>query len=178
MPRHPTPHPTSHPPTTTHPPSFNLPTPLTAVMFRRLPRLVVVSRPTLRCMTSSTGGSTSDESTAATANADMVEFRHVAVAAANIKDRIAKTPCQKSLFLSQYLGIDCYLKKELFQQTGSFKERGALNRLLNLSDEQKKEGVVAASAGNHALVRACSFFSEETIFILVHSSVLGIQNTA
>jgi len=105
-------------------------------------------------MTSSTGGSTSDESTEATAHADMVEFRHVAVAAANIKDRIAKTPCQKSLFLSQYLGIDCYLKKELFQQTGSFKERGALNRLLNLSDEQKKEGVVAASAGNHALALA------------------------
>lgn len=83
---------------------------------------------------------------------DPVEFRHVAIAQANIKDRIIMTPCQKSLFLSEYLGIECYLKKELFQQTGSFKERGALNRLLNLSAKQKEVGVVAASAGNHALV--------------------------
>ena len=135
------------------------------VMGHLLPRRVVsvvscarsVSR-VLRMSTStnSNGGSISDgavEAVEAGKLDAMVEFRHVAVAAANIKDRITKTPCQKSLFLSEYLGLDCFLKKELFQQTGSFKERGALNRLLNLSDEQKKHGVVAASAGNHALVR-------------------------
>jgi len=96
---------------------------------------------------------------------DPVEFRHVAIAQANIKDRIIMTPCQKSLFLSEYLGIECYLKKELFQQTGSFKERGALNRLLNLSAKQKEVGVVAASAGNHALALA------------YHGKALGIPVT-
>merc|ERR1712029_722142 len=47
--------------------------------------------------------------------------------------------------------MDIYLKKDYMQYTGSFKERGARYTLLMLSDEQKKKGVIAASAGNHAL---------------------------
>merc|ERR1712156_770978 len=50
--------------------------------------------------------------------------------------------------------MDIYLKKDYMQYTGSFKERGARYTLLMLSDEQKKKGVIAASAGNHALALA------------------------
>ncbi|KAM7428467.1 hypothetical protein ABFA07_020574 [Porites harrisoni] len=53
--------------------------------------------------------------------------------------------------MSETLNMDLYFKKEYLQHTGSFKERGARNTLLLLSKEQKKKGVMAASAGNHAL---------------------------
>ena len=50
--------------------------------------------------------------------------------------------------------MDIYLKKDYMQYTGSFKERGARYTLLMLDEEQKKNGVIAASAGNHALALA------------------------
>lgn len=61
------------------------------------------------------------------------------------------TPCFESPNLSALLGMKVYTKLELMQRTGSFKERGARNALLQLSPEQKQRGVIAASAGNHAL---------------------------
>ncbi|XP_060578774.1 L-threonine ammonia-lyase-like [Ruditapes philippinarum] len=59
-------------------------------------------------------------------------------------------PCQRSQ-MSDLFNMDIYFKKEYTQYTGSFKERGAMFCLLNLPPEQKKKGVIAASAGNHAL---------------------------
>lgn len=56
-----------------------------------------------------------------------------------IKDKIIYTPCVKS-HLSDLFGINLYLKQELFQHTGSFKERGARNTLLNLSNEKRQLG--------------------------------------
>src|SRR5690606_23197811 len=56
-----------------------------------------------------------------------------------------------SLSLSQLCGCEVYCKLDHLQMTGSFKERGARNRLLLLTPEQKQRGVIAASAGNHAL---------------------------
>ena len=56
--------------------------------------------------------------------------------------------------MTKMTGIDIYLKKDYMQYTGSFKERGARYTLLMLSEEQKKKGVIAASAGNHALALA------------------------
>ena len=53
--------------------------------------------------------------------------------------------------LSELTGIQLYFKKEFMHRTGSFKERGARNALKMLSPQQKKTGVIAASAGNHAL---------------------------
>ena len=60
------------------------------------------------------------------------------------------TPMESSRFLSEVLGAPVYLKCENLQRTGSYKIRGAYNRLFLLSDEEKARGVVAASAGNHA----------------------------
>ncbi len=67
-----------------------------------------------------------------------------------ISDVIYMTPCARSETLSQMLGCDLYLKLENLQITGSFKERGALNKILQLDAQQKAAGVIAASAGNHA----------------------------
>jgi threonine dehydratase len=67
-----------------------------------------------------------------------------------IKDAIYMTPCARSETLSQLLGCELYLKLENLQITGSFKERGALNKILQLIPEQMAAGVIAASAGNHA----------------------------
>lgn len=80
----------------------------------------------------------------------MVEFAQIEEARRRIRDAVKVTPCKPSEALSERSGADVYLKLENLQHTGSFKARGALNRLLKLSDEEKKRGVVAASAGNHA----------------------------
>ncbi len=61
-----------------------------------------------------------------------------------------KTPFSYAPKLSESVGCDVYLKKENLQNTGSFKIRGAFNKIASLSDEERARGVVAASAGNHA----------------------------
>ena len=63
---------------------------------------------------------------------------------------IYESPCPHSIMLSALTGQQVYLKLENLQMTGSFKERGALNRIAMLSPEQSARGVIAASAGNHA----------------------------
>ena len=60
------------------------------------------------------------------------------------------SPCQLSHHLSERTGLEVYLKLENLQRTGAFKERGALNKLLTLSEAERRRGVIAASAGNHA----------------------------
>lgn len=71
-----------------------------------------------------------------------------------IKERISKyiheTPIDFSSTFSKIVGANIYLKMENLQKTGSFKVRGALSKLLNLTDEEKRRGVIAVSAGNHA----------------------------
>lgn len=67
-----------------------------------------------------------------------------------IKDATLRTPTVKAARLSVHLGFDLYLKLENLQHTNAFKGRGALNKLMSLSDEQKKKGVIALSRGNHA----------------------------
>ncbi|MFO0666331.1 MAG: threonine ammonia-lyase [Polyangiaceae bacterium] len=63
---------------------------------------------------------------------------------------VLATPCSFSEALSQQIGGRVYLKLENLQRTGSFKERGAANKLALLTDEERKRGVICASAGNHA----------------------------
>jgi threonine dehydratase len=63
---------------------------------------------------------------------------------------VETTPMESSRYLSEVLGVDVWMKCENLQRTGSYKIRGAYNRLVHLSDEEKARGVVAASAGNHA----------------------------
>lgn len=67
-----------------------------------------------------------------------------------IKGYIKRTTLEHSETLSKYLNTNVFIKYELFQKTGSFKIRGAFNKLLSLSAEERKRGVVAISGGNHA----------------------------
>lgn len=79
-----------------------------------------------------------------------VTLKDVQSAAEAIRGSLVETPCLHSRTLSQITGAQVYLKFENHQFTASFKERGALNKLLSLEREERTRGVIAASAGNHA----------------------------
>jgi threonine dehydratase len=81
-------------------------------------------------------------------------FDEILSARERIYPGINVTPCSPSPIFSSMFDCEIYCKLEYLQETGSFKERGARNALMLLRDEQKKIGVVAASAGNHALALA------------------------
>jgi len=68
-----------------------------------------------------------------------------------IRPLVRETPLERSPYLSQKGGAEVYLKLEHLQHTGSFKLRGATNKLLSLSSEQLSRGVIAASTGNHGM---------------------------
>jgi threonine dehydratase len=79
-----------------------------------------------------------------------VTLDDVRQAAARLKGAIIRTPFNRSYTLSQLTGAEIWLKFENLQFTAAFKERGALNKLLSLTAEERARGVIAASAGNHA----------------------------
>jgi len=89
----------------------------------------------------------------------------VHAAARRLAGRIARTPAEAAPRLSELAGCQVFLKLENQHHTGSFKERGALNKLLSLSEAERRSGVVAMSAGNHAQAVAC------------HAARLGIAAT-
>lgn len=80
----------------------------------------------------------------------MIGLRDIQDARTSIRDEVRKTPLLRSQYLSGLTGSDVYLKLENLQLTGSFKLRGALNRMMKLTPEEKAHGVIAASSGNHA----------------------------
>jgi threonine dehydratase len=80
-----------------------------------------------------------------------VRFEEITAAAERIAGAVLHSPCPLSIPLSEATECKVYCKLEYLQRTGSFKERGARNALLLLSSEQQQRGVIAASAGNHAL---------------------------
>jgi len=80
----------------------------------------------------------------------MVTLSEIQAARERLGRAIYQTPCPLSHTLSRLCGCNTYFKFENLQMTGSFKERGALNKLLQLSTAERNAGVVAASAGNHA----------------------------
>lgn len=80
----------------------------------------------------------------------MIEFTDVLAAARRIQSSVVRTPLARSETLSSFSGANVFLKFENQQFTASFKERGALNRLLAMTPEERAGGVVAMSAGNHA----------------------------
>ncbi len=84
-----------------------------------------------------------------------VSLEHIRAAAAAIRGAVEDTPCVRSRTLSDVTGADVVLKFENLQFTASFKERGALNKLLSLDAAQRERGVIAMSAGNHAQAVAC-----------------------
>ena len=79
-----------------------------------------------------------------------VTFDDILAARDRIAGQVDRTPVRHSRRLSQLTGAEVWIKFDNLHFTGSFKERGALNRLLQLTPEERKRGVVAASAGNHA----------------------------
>jgi threonine dehydratase len=84
----------------------------------------------------------------------VIDVADVEVARARIADAIYLSPCPASATLGELTGTRCHVKLENLQMTGSFKERGALARLLTLGPAERARGVVAASAGNHGLAVA------------------------
>ncbi|MFN2643394.1 MAG: threonine ammonia-lyase [Burkholderiales bacterium] len=92
----------------------------------------------------------------------MIALEAIRAAAARIAGAVEKTPFLASRTLSRLTGTELYLKFENLQFTASFKERGALNKLLSLSDAERRRGVIAMSAGNHAQA------------VAYHASRLGI----
>lgn len=80
----------------------------------------------------------------------MVELRDVQAARERIRSAVFFSPCARSETLSRMMGCEVYLKLENLQMTGSYKERGSLNKILCLNDAEKAAGVICASAGNHA----------------------------
>lgn len=95
----------------------------------------------------------------------MVSPTDIRAAHERIRSGIYRSPCQPSIPLSDLTGCRVFCKLDLLQRTGSFKERGARNALLLLDEAQRRRGVIAASAGNHALGLA------------YHGGLLGIPVT-
>src|SRR5271167_484497 len=80
----------------------------------------------------------------------MVTLRSIKDARDRIRSSIVVTPFVHSEKFSRQTGNTIFLKLENLQMTGAFKERGALNKILLLTEDEKRRGVIAASAGNHA----------------------------
>lgn len=98
----------------------------------------------------------------------MITLNDIKEAKRNIENIAQNTPLTKAPILSETFNCEIFLKKENLQLTGSFKLRGAFNRVASLSKEKRNKGVVAASAGNHAqgLAYSAKYFEcEATIFM-------------
>jgi threonine dehydratase len=109
-----------------------------------------------------------------------VTLGDVEAAAVTLAGFVKRTNCEHSRTLSDITGADIWLKFENLQFTATFKERGALNRLSALSDDQREQGVIAASAGNHAqgvAYHAARLSIPATIFVPVGTPTVKIENT-
>ena len=82
---------------------------------------------------------------------ELVSLSEIVAARRRLEGAIVRTPCVPSAALSELTGAEIVCKQEHLQRTGSFKERGARNALAQLAPEAARRGVIAASAGNHAL---------------------------
>jgi threonine dehydratase len=91
---------------------------------------------------------------------------------------ILNTPLSFAPKLSEKVNANIYLKKENLQKTGSFKLRGAFNKISLLSDEQKRQGIIASSAGNHAqgVAFSASYFDIDAIIVMPESTPLNKIN--
>jgi threonine dehydratase len=77
-------------------------------------------------------------------------FDDILAARDRLQGHIERTPCRRSRTLSEITGAEVWVKFENLQFTAAYKERGALNKLLQLTEAEKRRGVIAASAGNHS----------------------------
>jgi len=110
----------------------------------------------------------------------MIDLKEIQKAKELLEGVVVKTPFANAPLLSQRVGADVYLKKENLQLTGAFKLRGAYNKIANLSKDELKRGVIAASAGNHAQGVAYSaklFDTKATIVMPEATPLLKVENT-
>src|SRR5262245_3823436 len=99
----------------------------------------------------------------------------IVAARARIAPHVLRTPLVRSHTLSVMTGAEIRLKCENLQKTGSFKARGALNRVLGLSSAERRRGVVAASAGNHAqgVAYAAAIAGAKAIVVMPTSAAIA-----
>jgi threonine dehydratase len=104
----------------------------------------------------------------------LITIQDICLARENLSKVIAETPLSLDSKLSNRTGVEIYLKKENLQNTGSFKLRGAFNKISNLSEVERKRGVVAASAGNHAqgVAFAGQYYSIPTTIVMPENTPL------
>ena len=110
----------------------------------------------------------------------VIELADVQAAWDVVRGQVRHTPVKRSSSLSQATGADMHLKLENFQRTGSFKVRGALNKVHALTPAERKAGVVAASAGNHAqgvAYAAAKAGVHATIFMPEDATLAKVQAT-
>ncbi|TVP47453.1 MAG: threonine ammonia-lyase [Gemmatimonadales bacterium] len=110
----------------------------------------------------------------------MPTLADIQAARERVRDEIVLTPCTRSLVFDDLVDADLFFKFENLHRTGSFKERGALNRLLHLSDEERTRGVITASAGNHA--QAVAYHARRlgvpaTVVMPETTPLVKVQNT-
>lgn len=109
-----------------------------------------------------------------------ISFADIEAAAQTIAGHVLKTPLMPAPRLSALTGAQVFVKHENMQATASFKERGAVNKLLSLSDEEKRRGVIAMSAGNHAQAvayHARRFGIPATIVMPEPTPLVKVENT-
>ncbi|MDP9122703.1 MAG: threonine ammonia-lyase [Acidobacteriota bacterium] len=110
----------------------------------------------------------------------MIGRSEIEAARASIRDLVPETPCLHSQAFSRELGVDAFFKYETLQLTGSFKVRGALNKIRSLSAAEVRGGVITASAGNHAQGVAWSASQvgvPATIVMPVTTPLIKVDNT-
>lgn len=110
----------------------------------------------------------------------MLPLTKITEAYNRVKDVVIRTPFAHAPLLSQRVGAQVWLKKENLQLTGAYKLRGAYNKIATLSEEERRKGVIAASAGNHAQGVAYSaklFGVPATIIMPEATPLLKVQST-
>lgn len=111
----------------------------------------------------------------------MLTLDDIRAARERIRGRVVLTPCTPSEAFGEMFGGKAFFKFENLQRTGSFKERGALNSMLTMTDDERRAGVIAASAGNHA--QGVAFHARRlgipaTIVMPERTPLIKVSNTA
>ena len=99
-------------------------------------------------------------------------IKEIQEARERISPYVVRTPLLRLKSLDEHLGCEVYVKAECMQTAGSFKLRGAMNKLLSLADGELRRGIVAASSGNHgkAIAYACRMLGVKAAVVLPHTA--------
>ena len=107
-----------------------------------------------------------------------MELSDIQIARERIRTYVKRTPLEFSESLSKRTGVKTFVKYELFQKTGAFKARGAFNKLLSMSPDERANGVVAVSGGNHAqaVAYAASVLGVDAVILMPQSTPVNYVN--